>query len=50
MHRVKLIDGLNTILPMLDAAKKDGFEITFAMGPDFMGRMAIQQFKITKVF
>lgn len=50
MHRTKLLEALSTILPMLDAAKKDGFEITFGMGPDFMGRMVIAQFKIAKNF
>jgi hypothetical protein len=49
-HRERVIAVLKEICPVLDAARADGFEVSFSLQPDFMNKTAIAQLAIVKRF
>lgn len=40
-HRAAIVQAMGPVLTALDAAKKDGFTPSFALGQDFLGRFII---------
>lgn len=49
-HKKSVIEALQPTLAVLNAAKKDGFVISFVLGQDFLGSHVIQTLNIAKNF
>lgn len=49
-HKAKIIEAMMPLLAAMDAARRDGFVVSFNLAPDAMGRQVIQVLKLIKEF
>jgi len=49
-HKKAIGDALTHVLPAMDAAKVDGFKVSWAVGTDYAGRACITNLVILKEF
>jgi len=49
-HKKAISDALLPVLPLMDAAKADGFKTAWSIGHDYAGRHCITQLMLVKEF